>query len=34
MIFTVNQLEINIDSCNERIKIDRSITFSEKHLKS
>ncbi len=31
--FYRNQLEINIDSCNERIKIDRSITFSEKHLK-
>ena len=31
--FYTKQLEINIDSCNERIKIDRSITFSEKHLK-
>lgn len=30
--FYRNQLEINIDSCNERIKIDRTITFSEKHL--
>ena len=30
--FYINQLEINIDSCNERIKIDRTITFSEKHL--
>jgi tetratricopeptide (TPR) repeat protein len=30
--FYRNQLEINIDTCNERIKIDRTITFSEKHL--
>lgn len=30
--FYKNQLEINIDSCNERIKIDRTITFSEKQL--
>ena len=30
--FYKNQLEINIDSCNERIKIDRTITFSEKRL--
>jgi len=32
-VFYKNQLEIDVDSCNERIKIDRSITFSEKHLK-
>jgi tetratricopeptide (TPR) repeat protein len=32
--FYVNQLEINVDSCNERIKIDRTITFSEKQLNS
>jgi len=30
--FYRNQLKINIDSCNERIKIDRTITFSEKQL--
>ena len=30
--FYKSQLEINVDSCNERIKIDRTITFSEKQL--
>ena len=30
--FYKSQLEINIDSYNERIKIDRTITFSEKQL--
>ncbi len=30
--FYRSQLEINIDSCNERIKIDRTITFSQKQL--
>jgi len=32
--FYKNQLEINIDNYNERIKIDRTITFSEKQLNS
>jgi tetratricopeptide (TPR) repeat protein len=30
--FYRNQLDINLDSFNERIKIDRTITFSEKQL--
>jgi tetratricopeptide (TPR) repeat protein len=31
--FYRDQLDINVDSSNERIKIDRTITFSEKQLK-
>ncbi len=31
--FYRNQLDIDIDSSNERIRIDRTITFSEKQLK-
>ena len=30
--FYRNQLDININSCNERLNIDRTITFSEKQL--
>jgi tetratricopeptide (TPR) repeat protein len=30
--FYRNQLDINVDSCNERLKIDKTITFSEKQL--
>ncbi|MEJ2194893.1 MAG: tetratricopeptide repeat protein [Ignavibacteriaceae bacterium] len=30
--FYKSQLNIKIDNCNERFKLDRTITFSEKHL--